>query len=103
MRGHIVACVVLLLFGLSGQALSGVSIVQAERLKQDLTPVGAECEGNASGSIPEWAGGLSEPPVSWRKGEIEVDPFPQDEALFVVTADNMHLYKDCLSDGATPL
>jgi len=100
MRSHFVACVAVLSFGFSGQVLSGVSIAEAERLKQDLTPVGAERGANASGSIPEWTGGLTEPPANDRKGEIEVDPFPQDEALFVITADNMHLYKNRLSDGA---
>jgi hypothetical protein len=100
MRSHLIACIALLSFGFSGQALSAVSVAEAQRLKQDLTPVGAERGANASGSIPEWTGGLSEAPANWRKGQVEVNPFPDDEPLFVITADNMHLYKDKLSDGS---
>ncbi|MCK0163821.1 DUF1329 domain-containing protein [Marinobacter sp. S6332] len=100
MRSHFIACIALLSFGFSGQALSAVSVAEAQQLKQDLTPVGAERGANASGSIPEWTGGLSEAPANWRKGQVEVNPFPDDEPLFVITADNMHLYKDKLSDGS---
>ncbi|MBQ0834629.1 DUF1329 domain-containing protein [Marinobacter sp.] len=100
MRSQFVACVAVLLFGVSGQVLSGVSIAEAERLKKDLTPVGAEREANASGSIPKWTGGLLEGPANWRKGQIEKDPFPEDEAMFVITANNMHLYEDKLSAGS---
>ncbi|SHK38222.1 Protein of unknown function [Marinobacter antarcticus] len=100
MRSQFVACIAVLSFGFSGQALSAVSVAEAERLKLDLTPVGAERGANASGSIPEWTGGLTAPPANWREGDIEVDPFPQDEALFVITAGNMHLYKDKLSDAS---
>ncbi|MBK1850187.1 DUF1329 domain-containing protein [Marinobacter sp. 1-4A] len=100
MRSHFIACIALLSFGFSGQVLSAVSVAEAQRLKQDLTPVGAERGANASGSIPEWTGGLSEAPANWRKGQVEVNPFPDDEPLFVITADNMHLYKDKLSDGS---
>src|SRR5690554_266913 len=99
MRSHFIACIALLSFGFSGQVLSAVSVAEAQRLKQDLTPVGAERGANASGSIPEWTGGLSEAPANWRKGQVEVNPFPDDEPLFVITADNMHLYRDVLSDG----
>lgn len=100
MRSQFVACIAVLMCGLSGQALSSVTVSEAERLKQDLTPVGAERGANASGSIPEWTGGLFEAPANWRKGQTEVDPFPKDQALFVITADNMHLYEDKLSEGS---
>lgn len=100
MRSQFVACIAVLLFGFSGLALSAVTVSEAERLKQDLTPVGAERGANASGSIPEWTGGLLEAPANWRKGQIETDPFPEDDTLFVITADNMHLYKDKLSEGS---
>ncbi len=100
MRSQFVACIAVLSFGFSGHVLSGVSVTEAERLKQELTPVGAERSGNASGSIPEWTGGLREAPANWRDGQVEVDPFPEDKTLFVITADNMHLYKDRLSEGS---
>lgn len=99
MRSHIVAGVALVFLGFSGQALSKVTTAEAQRLGDDLTPVGAERAGNRSGSIPEWTGGLATPPDGWREGQVEIDPFPEDEALFVITADNVHLYRDKLSDG----
>lgn len=99
MRSHIVAGVALVFLGFSGQALSRVSVAEAQRLGEDLTPVGAEKAGNESGSIPEWTGGLANPPEGWRKGQVEIDPFPEDEALFVITSDNLDLYRDKLSDG----
>ncbi|PCM46353.1 DUF1329 domain-containing protein [Marinobacter sp. ANT_B65] len=100
MRSQFIACITVLSFGFSGQVLSGVSVTEANRLMQDLTPVGAERGANASGSIPEWTGGLVEAPSNWREGEVEANPFPQDKALFVITADNMHQYKDKLSEGS---
>lgn len=100
MRSQFMACIAVLMCGLSGQALSSVTVSEAQRLKQDLTPVGAERGANASGSIPKWTGGLSEGPANWRKGQTEVNPFPEDHALFVITADNMHLYEDKLSEGS---
>lgn len=57
MRSHIVAGVAAVFLGFSGQALSKVTPAEAQRLGQDLTPVGAERGANASGSIPEWTGG----------------------------------------------
>ncbi|KMQ74966.1 DUF1329 domain-containing protein [Marinobacter subterrani] len=99
MRSPIVAGVAAVLLGLSGQALSKVTAAEAQRLGADLTPVGAERGANASGTIPEWTGGLTQPPAGWRKGQVEANPFPQDEALFVITADNLDLYRDRLSDG----
>ncbi|TYC58100.1 DUF1329 domain-containing protein [Marinobacter sp. BW6] len=99
MRSHIVAGIAAVFFGFSGQALSKVTTAEAERLGEDLTPVGAERAGNRSGSIPEWTGGLATPPEEWRKGQVEIDPFPEDEALFVITSKNLDLYRDKLSDG----
>ncbi|MEO9589428.1 MAG: DUF1329 domain-containing protein, partial [Marinobacter sp.] len=64
------------LFGLSGIALAKVSESEVERLGSDLTPVGAERKGNASGSIPAWTGGLTKPPADWKQGEVEINPFP---------------------------
>lgn len=99
MRSHIVAGVVMVFLGFSGQALSKATEAEAQRLGDDLTPVGAEKAGNASGSIPEWTGGLIRPPEGWRKGQVESDPFPEDEVLFVITSENMNLYRDRLASG----
>lgn len=99
MQKHVVAGITLVLLGFSGHVLSKVTLAEAARLDTQLTPVGAERGANASGSIPEWTGGLKTPPASWHKGEIETNPFPGDEALFVITANNLDLYRDKLTDG----
>ena len=99
MRSQLVAGVALVFLGFSGQALSKVTAAEAERLGGELTPVGAEKAGNRSGSIPEWTGGLATPPDGWREGQVEINPFPEDEALFVITSNNLELYRDKLSDG----
>lgn len=80
-------------------AKAGVSEAEAARLDQDLTPLGAERAGNPAGTIPAWSGGLTTPPENYRKGEIEADPFPDDKPLFVISAQNMDLYKDNLTAG----
>jgi len=99
MRNLIVAGVAAGLLGASGVVLGKVTAKEAEALGQELTPVGAERRANSSGTIPAWTGGLSTPPEGWRKGEVEIDPFPDDKPLYVVTAANAHLYRDRLSEG----
>ncbi|WP_430461997.1 DUF1329 domain-containing protein [Thalassolituus sp. LLYu03] len=84
-------------------AFSAVSVKEADRLKGDLTPIGAERAGNGS-DIPPWRGGLTLPPLGYTKaGQHHVDPFPQDKPLFVITAANMKQYADYLSDGQKAL
>jgi hypothetical protein len=85
--------------GLGSLVQAKVSAEEADRLGNELTPVGAIREGNASGVIPAWTGGVSEPPGNWQPGDVEVNPFPEDEPLFVITRDNLHLYRDKLTDG----
>lgn len=99
MRNQVIAGVAAILFGASGTAVSKVSPEQADRLDGELTPVGAERAGNQSGTIPDWTGGLTTPPEGWRKGQVEINPFPEYEPLFVITGDNYTLYRDRLSDG----
>ncbi|MDO3720245.1 DUF1329 domain-containing protein [Marinobacter sp. chi1] len=99
MRNPIVAGITVALLGLSGTALAKVAPEEAAKLGGELTPVGAERAANAAGTIPEWTGGLNTPPASWKKGDIETNPFPDDEPLFIITKANAHLYKDKLSEG----
>ena len=68
-----------------------------------LTPVGAERAGNASGSIPPWTGGLTAPPAAYVPGKHEVDPFAEDALLFSITADKLDAYADKLSPGQQAL
>jgi hypothetical protein len=80
-----------------------VSKQEAERLKADLTPIGAERAGNAEGTIPAWDGGLTNIPdnvkSSFVSGEIFPDPFADDKVLFTITAQNMDQYAEKLSEG----
>ncbi|MBO6851517.1 MAG: DUF1329 domain-containing protein [Marinobacter sp.] len=99
MRKHVVTGVALAWLGVSGTATAAVTQSEAQKLGNELTPVGAERAGNASGSIPEWTGGLTTPPSDWKPGQVESNPFPEDSPLFVITADNLDLYRDRLTAG----
>lgn len=85
--------------------LSGVSsfakVTQAEanRLGNDLTPIGAEIAGNADGSIPAWDGGITQPPAGYQVGMHHPDPYAGDRPLYTVTAQNMGQYADKLTEG----
>ncbi|CAE6922893.1 conserved exported protein of unknown function [Pseudomonas marincola] len=86
-----------------GAALSLVSTgalaQDGARLGKDLTPVGAEKAGNASGTIPAWDGGLSTPPAGYTATSGYIDPFADEKPLDTVTAANMAKYSDLLSAG----
>ena len=69
------------------------------RLGRDLTPLGAERAGNAEGTIPEWTGGITEPPAGYTVGEHHRDPYAEDGRLFVINADNLDEHRDRLSMG----
>ena len=64
-----------------------------------FTPVGAERSGTADGRIPAWTGGLTTPPASYTPGGRITDPYPEDTAEFVITADNWQQYGESLSLG----
>jgi len=68
-----------------------------------LTPIGAERAGNAEGTIPEWTGGVSEPPPGWKPGDRRIDLFKDDKVLFSIDKGNVDQHKDKLSPGQTAL
>lgn len=82
-----------------GHTMAKVTEAEAARLDADLTPLGAEREGNAAGTIPPWTGGLHQAPDGWSQDERVVNPFPDDKPLFTITADNYEQYRDNLTDG----
>jgi len=92
-----IATVLALMYTIQAQA--GVSTEQAQRLKDDLTPFGAQRTGNLSGSIPSWEGGITEPPIGYQEGQRYLDPFDEDEPLFTITAKNAGQFKNHLSAG----
>ena len=76
-----------------------VSEQEASRLGEDLTPTGAVRAGNAEGTIPEWTGGITQPPAGYTVGDHHPDPFAGDPILFTITAANADQYRDKLSAG----
>ena len=92
----------LLTFGAS-QASAGAKPDEVNRLSEDLTPVGAMRAGNEAGTIPEWTGGITEPPAGYSPGDHHPNPFPDDEPQFTITGSNYQDYADNLSPGQIAL
>jgi hypothetical protein len=82
-----------------GQALAGAKPDQINRLSEDLTPMGSERAGNAEGTIPEWTGGITQPPAGYQVGDHHPTPFPEDKPLFRIDGSNYQQYADKLSAG----
>ena len=89
--------------GIFGFAISiaqaGVSSEEANKLKGELTPLGAEKAGNGD-TIPDWEGGLTTAPPSFQGENTRyTDAFPDDKPLFVIDNSNKDKYKENLSAG----
>ena len=90
--------------GLTPLAQAKVTKQEADKLRTTLTPLGGERAGNTDGSIPEWRGGIQFPPVGYKQpGQHHVDPFPNDQPLFTITAQNMAKYEKYLTTGQKAL
>ncbi|TIH10446.1 DUF1329 domain-containing protein [Pseudomonas leptonychotis] len=83
----------------SALAQAQVDAVQAARLGQDLTPIGAEKAGNAAGTIPAWDGGLARDVSAFDSAQGYRDPYAADQPLFSITAANAQQYREQLSPG----
>ena len=88
---------------LASGVMAAVSPDEAAKLGTTLTPVGAEMAGNADGSIPAWTGGLPANAGTADAAGFLSDPFPSDQPLFTITAQNMDQYKDKLTPGQQAL
>jgi len=95
LRKRIIAGGVMTLSLLAMNVSAKVSEADAAKLGAELTPIGAEKAGNAAGTIPEWAGGLTAESAGVATG----NPFPDDQILFTIDKSNMDQYKDNLSPG----
>ncbi len=81
-------------------AFAEITQEQAASLGGDeFTPIGAERAGNAAGTIPAWTGGLTDLPAGYVEGEPLVNPFPNEQPLFTITAQNYEQYQENLSPG----
>ena len=89
----------LLMLGAVANVQAGASPDEVQRLADDLTPIGAMRSGNDSGTIPEWTGGITEPPVPYEPGDHHPDPFVSEQPLFRINQDNLDQYRDSLGAG----
>ncbi|MGH8443069.1 MAG: DUF1329 domain-containing protein [Nevskiaceae bacterium] len=81
-------------------AQAKVPQAEADRLKKDLTPMGAEKAASKDGAIPAWTGGLTTSPACYKgEGTRYCDPFAQDKPQFTITPANYQQYAARLSVG----
>jgi len=93
----------LLLFPATSHAK--VDQAEADQLGTTLTPMGAEKEGNAAGTIPPYTGAVLGAPthVNYQgPGQHYPDPYADEEPLFTISAANYQEYEQYLSTGQTP-
>ena len=63
-------------------AFAKVSPEEAAKLGgPELTPMGSTRAGNADGTIPEWTGGITEPPAGYQEGEYHRSFYINDFVL----------------------
>lgn len=82
-------------------ALAAVTAAEAEKLRGELTPSGAEKAGNKDGTIPAYTGGYgakTQPVVGRRP-----DPFASEKPLYSINTQNMTKYADKLTPGTQAL
>ena len=84
-------------------AQAAVTPEEAATLGTTLTGIGAERAGNASGSIPAYAGGLM-PPAGYRPGDSRrTDPFGDEKPLRVLTGSSLGDASSQLTAGTREL
>lgn len=76
---------------------------QANKLGNELTPLGAEKAANADGSIPAWTGGITQAPAGYKPGDHHPDPFAEDKVLLTIDKSNVSEYQNLLSPGQIKL
>ncbi|MBV2205690.1 MAG: DUF1329 domain-containing protein [Pseudomonas sp.] len=80
-------------------ATAAVPESEAQRLKSELTPFGAERQGNAEGTIPGWEGGYTRTDTGYQPGQARKDPFAGERPLFSIDGSNYQQYEQHLSAG----
>ncbi|PPA02017.1 DUF1329 domain-containing protein, partial [Pseudomonas sp. MWU12-2312b] len=83
---------------LASGVMAAVTPQEAAQLGTTLTPLGAQKEGNANGSIPAWTGGLKPGAAPLDNGFLG-DPFAGEKPEVVITAATAEQYKDKLTPG----
>ena len=83
-----------------GAARAAASTDDARQLGAALTEVGAERAGNADGSIPAYAGGLTRAPAGFDPARgTRPDPFEGERPLFSVDARDLDRHAGRLTEG----
>jgi len=77
--------------------------VAATPLLPDLTPVGAERAASSDGRIPAWRGGLQAGQVSLAINGTPLDPYADEQPLYVIKAQNYGQYREQLTAGQVAL
>ncbi len=93
----------LLIATATSPAFAKVSPDEASQLGDALTPLGAVKAASEDGRIPEWTGGLTQPPPDYKPGGLLVNPFADDKPLFTITAQNLDEYRKELTAGQIAL
>jgi len=99
MRNALLIYLILLFGSVTTGLFAAAKPAEIHRLSSDLTPVGAERAGNASGTIPEWTGGITRPPENYQPGDHHPDPFKGETPLLRIDQENMHHSAALLSAG----
>lgn len=96
-----VGLIVLMSAALCSVSWADVAAVDVMRLQQDLTPIGAERQGNGK-DIPTWRGGLKQD-NSHASGAFHPDPFVEDRPHLRINGENWQQHKDRLAAGQIAL
>lgn len=79
------------------------SAADTAKLGNELTPMGAVKAANQDGSIPQWTGGITKAPAGYTVGDHHLDPYPNDQIKYSITASNVTDYKSLLTPGQVKL
>lgn len=86
---------------IAGSVSANIAPDLADRLGQDLTPLGAEAAGNADGSIPPWnAAGTLVPAGFVPESDNYINPYAVEKPLYTIDAGNWQEYGDLLTVGS---
>jgi hypothetical protein len=85
-------------------ANAAITADEAKALGGTLTAIGAEKAGNAAGTIPAYAGGLTTAPAGFKPGDgIRPNPFAADKPRLQIDAKNMAAHAAQLTEGTKAL
>jgi hypothetical protein len=85
-------------------ARAAITTDEAKALGTTLTAIGAEKAGNAAGTIPAYAGGLTTAPAGFKPGDgIRPNPFAADKPRLSIDAKNMAAHAAQLTEGTKAL